>query len=330
MFPLVSVILPFYNAENTIAKTIESILFQTFADFELLCIDNNSCDGSRSIVKQFVRKDRRVAVIDESRQGVAFAHNKGCSAARGKYIARIDADDVAYSHKLGIQVAFLDENPRIGAVATQATYVSSCLMREGFSRFVAWSNSVCSYHELQLSQFIESPIIHPTSMWRREVGERFGNCEHGNFPEDYEMWLRWLQAGVEVVKIKEQLLYWVDSATRLTRTHDAYSVDAFYRIKTMYLAQWLKVNNPHYPKCLIWAGGRKNSKRARLLASYGIQIIGFIDIKHSQNTIHYLDIPSKNECFILSYVANWGAREKVRDFLVCRGFVEGRHFICVS
>jgi len=328
--PLLSVVLPFYNAESTIAKTIESILIQTFSDFELLCIDNNSTDSSLAIIEQFAKVDSRIRVLAESNQGVVFAHNKGCAEAKGRYIARIDSDDVACPDKFQKQIDELESDNTLGAVATQAQYIPDGELREGFSRFVDWSNSVCTYKEIILSQFIESPIIHPTAMWRREIGERYGNCKHGDFPEDYEMWLRWIKNGAVIRKIPETLLQWYDSDTRLTRTCDSYSVDAFYKIKTKYLNDWLKKNNPFYPECYVWAGGRKNSKRARLLEEYGIQILGEIDVKKKTETIHYLDIPPKEECFVLSYVANWGAREKVRAYLAQRGFIEGVNYICAS
>lgn len=328
--PLLSVILPYFNAENTISFAIESLLKQTFTNFQVLAVDNNSVDSSASIIKQYAEQDSRIVMISEKKQGVVYAHNAGAIHANTEFLARMDADDVALPSKFQRQIDFLLKNPDKDAVATCVEYEPYASNNEGFERFVNWSNSVCSFEDIYLSQFIELPIVHPTAMWRREVGERFGNCLSGSFPEDYEMWLRWLRNGVRVEKLPEKLLVWKDSAARLTRTDPIYSVDSFFKIKTKYLAKWLENNNSFHPKCYVWAGGRKNFQRAKLLHEYGIEIIGNIDVIERDRTIYYKNIPSAKDCFIVSYVNNWGARKKIRSFLTERGFIEGQNFICAS
>ena len=100
MSPKVSVILPFYNAENTLSKAVDSILLQTYNNFELLLIDNNSTDKSLYIVKDFIKKDHRIQLLTEERQGVAFAMNKGIDFSNGEYIARMDADDYIFTREV--------------------------------------------------------------------------------------------------------------------------------------------------------------------------------------------------------------------------------------
>ena len=93
--PKVSVILPFFNAEQTLNRAIESIANQSYSNFECILIDNNSTDKSNSIAKEWVTKDNRFILTTEEKQGVVFASNKGFEIAQGKYIARMDADDFA-------------------------------------------------------------------------------------------------------------------------------------------------------------------------------------------------------------------------------------------
>ena len=187
----VSVILPFYNAESTLQRAIESIYHQDMKQFECLLVDNNSTDGSREIAEDWCAKDPRFRLIEESRQGVMFASNKGALASSGEFLARMDADDVSLPSRLRLQSEFLKNHPDHGAVAGRVVHVGDPEKTGGFKRYVEWSNSVCSYQEIFLRRFIEAPIVNPTAMWRRSIMEQHGMYRSGPFPEDYELWLRW-------------------------------------------------------------------------------------------------------------------------------------------
>ncbi len=332
--PKISVILPFYNAEGTLNRAIESIVHQDFKDFELILIDNNSTDGGRKLAQNWQDTDSRVRLIEEVEQGVMFASNRGAKEARGEYISRMDADDWAFQDKLGKQAAFLDQNSEYGAVAGLVEHISHSEYTEGFSRYVEWSNSVQTYEEIYNRRFIDSPIVNPSAMWRRSVGEKYGLYKAGDFPEDYEMWLRWLDQGLKIMKIPDPVLKWYDSDTRLTRTDKIYSDAAFYRIKSEYLAKWLKENNPYHPYVSIWGASRISRRRARLLEPFGVKFKYFIDTKHSRQIgkeiIYYEDIPSTGEVFVLTYIKQMNNRGKIMSFLEGRDYIEGKDYLVVS
>lgn len=332
--PKISVILPFYNAESTLVRAIQSITQQDFRNFELILIDNNSTDSSRELAEKLQETDSRIKVIEESKQGVMFASNKGAEEAKGEYISRMDADDWAYPEKLALQVEFLDKNPDFGAVAALVEHVSHSENTKGFSRYVEWSNSIQTYEEIYNRRFIESPIVNPSAMWRRSVGEKHGLYKAGDFPEDYEMWLRWLDRGVKIMKIPTSLLKWYDSDTRLTRTDKIYSDAAFYRIKSEYIAKWLRENNPYHPYVSIWGASRISRRRARLLEPFGVSFKCFIDTKKSRQIgneiIYFEDLPSAGEMFILTYIRQMNNRERIMKFLEERGYVEGEDYLVVS
>ncbi len=332
--PKVSVVLPFFNACSTLLRAADSILGQELPDWECIMVDNNSTDGSREIALSMVKRDSRFTLIEEPRQGVMFASNKGCDAARGAYIARMDADDVALSCRLSLQCDFLDRNPEYGAVAGLVNHVGDPETTGGFSRFVEWSNSVISYDEIFHRRFIEAPIVNPTAMWRRQTMEQFGLYLSGDFPEDYEMWLRWLDRGVKIAKVPEVVLDWHDSQGRLTRTHPIYSDRAFYEIKSRYLAKWLSAHNPYRPKVWVWGASRISRRRAKILEQHGVSIDAYIDTKRSrqleQQIIYYEDLPTAGEGFILTYIRQMDNRGKIQTFLGERGYVEGKDYLLVS
>ena len=111
--PQISVILPFFNAARTLNSALQSIAVQDLTNFECIMIDNNSSDGSREIALQWESSDQRFKMVEEVRQGVMFASNRGCEVALGKYIARMDADDVARPRRLSLQASFLDAHPEL-------------------------------------------------------------------------------------------------------------------------------------------------------------------------------------------------------------------------
>ncbi|NOX47784.1 MAG: glycosyltransferase family 2 protein [Chlorobi bacterium] len=332
--PIVTVILPFFNAGHTLKRAIESIASQSLGDFECILINNNSTDNSVEIAKAWVEKDKRFILVHEKEQGVMFASNAGSREAQGKYIARMDADDWSFPKRLELQIAFLDSNPDFGAVSGLVEHIPHSENTKGFARYVEWVNSVQTYQEILNSRFIESPIPNPSAMWRKEVAEKHGMYKYGDFPEDYEMWLRWLSKGVRIKKLPETILKWHDSDTRLTRTNPIYSDSAFYRIKTKYLADWLKENNPFHPRITIWGASRISRRRARLLKQYGIEIEYYIDTKRGRQldkeVMYYSEIPPPGNLFILTYIKQMNARDEIQDFLHGRGYREGIDYLLVS
>ncbi len=332
--PKISVVLPFYNAEQTLHRAISSIASQDLGDFECIMVDNNSTDGSRKIAEGWARKDQRITLESESKQGVMFASNRGAEKARGAYIARMDADDCALPGRLRLQSEFLDANPQYGAVAGLVNHVGDPGSTAGFRRFVEWSNSLRSYDEIFNRRFIEAPIVNPSAMWRRVTMEQHGMYLSGDFPEDYEMWLRWLDRGVKIAKVPEVVLDWHDSEERLTRTGEIYSEKAFYEVKSRYLAKWLASNNPFHPFVSVWGASRISRRRARVLEQFGIRIGAYIDTKPGRqiesSLLFYKDLPRAGECFVLTYIRQMDNREKIQEFLEQRAYVEGRNYLLVS
>ena len=315
-------------------RAIKSIINQTYQDFECILIDNNSTDNSYAIATTLAKEDNRITITEESRQGVVFASNTGFQLAKGEFIARMDADDDAHPERLRLQAEFLEQYTEFGAVGGLVEYKSDFQSFTGFNKYVNWVNSVITYEQIKINRFIDSPIVNPSAMWRRETGKKHGMYKSGDFPEDYEMWLRWLEEGVKISKVPSYVLKWHDSKNRLTRNHSIYSDNAFYRIKTFYLSKWLEKNNPFYPNAVIWGASKTSRKRAALLESYGIKIDAYIDTKRTRQIgkplIYYKNIEEPGKYFILVYVRQWHAKEQIKNFLHTKKYKEGEHFLFVS
>jgi glycosyltransferase involved in cell wall biosynthesis len=335
MQPLVSIVLPFYNCENRLADSIESILSQTFKQFELILVNNNSNDNSHNIASRFVANDSRIKLIEEPRQGSVFALNSGIELAQAPYIARMDANDTCSPERLEKQVGFLNNNPVFGIVSCQVEFNTNSLNtenQEAIRQYILSNNKLITSEQIWENCFIESPIIDSTVMFRKELVDDFGGYITGDFPSDYELWLRWLSHGVKMQKLHEILYQWTYLPDRLSQKNDRYTDQAFFEVKSRYLVDWLKKYNQFYPDVAVWGAGRQSRQRFYILHELGIQAKFYIDLRENpaNKVIQSQHTPPAGRYFILSYVSNRFAREKIKIFLVELGYTEGKDFLCVS
>jgi glycosyltransferase involved in cell wall biosynthesis len=324
----VSVVMPVYNAESTVFHALESLRAQSFRSMEIIVVNDGSTDGTLEIL----RSQPGLKLLDHSHRGIAPALNDGLAAARGDYIARMDADDLCHPERIEKQASFLDAFPNIGIVGCRVGFGGDRERQAGYAAHVDWINSLIEPEEIALNRFVESPFAHPSVLFRRELFEQFGAYRDGPFPEDYELWLRWMANGVKAGKVDEELVVWNDPPDRLSRTDPRYSIDAFYGTKAQYLSQWLEKHNPHHPEVIVWGAGRVTRKRVAILESYGLRITHYIDIKPRRlncgtPVIMPDALPDPDTCFVLPMVGKRGAREQIRAILKARGFVEGANCI---
>lgn len=333
--PKISVTLPCYNCGDTVGKTLDSILAQTCTDFEVVAVDDGSTDNTSGVLTEYARQDSRIRTFSIEHGGVIAAANAGIEAAKGRYIARMDGDDEMLPERLAAQSRLLDENPNLGLVGCRVRFGGCRENCAGYAHYVDWTNSLLTPEAISLNRFVEFPVPNPSIMYRRECIDDHGPYIDGDFPEDYELLLRWLEAGVNMAKVDEELMIWNDPPSRLSRNHPRYDVNAFYRIKTEYLARWLEANNPHHPVVHILGSGRTTRKRADLLLGHGIEFAAYYDIDprkigHVVNGVKVIDrndIPAAGDGFCIPYVASRGARDEIAEFLESRGYILGRDYI---
>jgi len=180
--PVISVLLPVYNAERYVAEAISSILTQTFTDFELIIINDGSTDNSGNVIKQF--KDQRIILVEQNNQGLATSLNNGLKIAKGRYIARQDNDDVSAPDRFQKQVEYLEKHPGIGLLGTAALIVDENNKETG--RF---HQHPLSSHELKYFLLFDNPFVHSSVMIRRTVMQQVGTYYTGKqYFEDYNLW----------------------------------------------------------------------------------------------------------------------------------------------
>ena len=190
--PLVSVIVPAYNAEAFISQALDSVLAQTYTNIEVLVVDDGSDDRTAEIVKSFAQRDERVILLQQSNKGVAAARNLAIQKSSGEYIAPIDADDIWYPQKLEKQVqSMLNAEPYIGLVYVWSVHIDKQgLLLKGYCKIIQEGEV---YTELLHRNFIGNASA---SLIRRACFDRVGyyNCElkeqNGQGLEDWDLYLR--------------------------------------------------------------------------------------------------------------------------------------------
>jgi len=334
--PFVSVVLPVFNGMPYLPEALESLWQQTWPHFEVLVIDDGSTDGTARWLADC--KEPRLKVVRRSHEGIVVALNAGLEQARGAFIARMDADDRCHPERFFRQVEALQARPELGLIATAARYWGEADQGQGFQHFVDWNNRLLEPRTIYLRRFVESPLIHPTVMFRKALVAHHGGYRDGDFPEDYELWLRWLAGGVRMAKLDWPGLDWRERPSRLSRADRRYATDAFYRLKTGYLADWLKTKGFANKGVVVWGAGRVSRQRAQLLVEAGIPIQAYVDIDprkvgqvvHGRRVWSPDSLPGPGHVFVLSYVANRGAGSQIFQFLTAKGHVEGRDFLMAA
>jgi glycosyltransferase involved in cell wall biosynthesis len=213
-FPLfsVSVVMAVYNGGAFLRDTITSILHQTLREFEFIIINDGSTDETSQVLSA-VTDPRIIVINNRQNRGLAYSLNEGLARAQGKYIARIDAGDLAAPERLERQAAFLDTHPEVGILGTGHTFIDEGGQQRGMRR-----NPIGDL-DIRWTSLLKNPFFHPTVMLRREV-----LCRHHlrydtafQASQDYDLWTRMLQY-TEGANLNDVLLSYRKSHESITAT----------------------------------------------------------------------------------------------------------------
>ena len=335
--PKLSILLPAYNAQNTVKRAAESCLNQSFNDLELIIINDGSIDRTENICDQMKHNDQRIKLISlQKNQGVAQAVEMGRQSASGKYIARMDADDYSYPDRFIQQIQLLDNNPSIDGCGTSVRLLGATRTDpgRGFLSYVDWINSLNDPTQIAAQRFVDSPIANPTSMVRSIRIEEIGGFPNPKWAEDYDLWLTMLEKGMKLTNIDKVLLDWYDSPERLTRSSRRYSLDNFSKAKAHYLAKMPDVLKNGIQ---IAGAGPIGKRLAKDLVEKNVKVTRFYEIdqkkinqKINKISVHdYSELKCQSETLV-SAVCRPGAREKIRKLASSSGYIEGVNFFCAA
>jgi glycosyltransferase involved in cell wall biosynthesis len=332
--PRISILLPFHREGGMLEEAIRSILQQSLEDWELVLVDSEADAATRTVAAGFARSDERIRHVTADTPGIGAALNLGLTACSAPHIARMDADDRMMPERLRLQTEFLDRHPDIGLVACRCEVFPATQENEGYRLFVDWQNTLLSPDDHRRNRFVESPVAHPAVLFRKDLTERFGGYRTDGVPEDYELWLRWMDRDVRFVKLPETLLQWRDRPERLSRNHPDYTEEAFFRVKADYLHRFL-TRTLRAERPLVVCGGSRNIRnRTAVLEAAGLRITAYTDVVRRQgNPLPYLpvaDLPAPGTAFFISLIGQRGVREEIRKLLTGSGHREEQDFLLLA
>lgn len=332
--PLVSILMPVYDAAATLPAALRSVTAQTFREWELIAVNDGSSDTSLEILDRTAQKDRRIRVLTGAHVGHIEALRSANALASAPLLARMDADDIMHPRRLLLQVTRLDSPPHVDVLATRVRSIGTT--GEGMRRYVDWQNGLLSHEELVTNLFVESPIAHPSVLMRRDLFERAGGYHDPGWAEDFDLWHRMRERGARFEKLPRTLLSWRDGKRRLTRTHPMYSEQKFYAAKFHFFRRHPLCQSP----VSVWGAGPIGRDWTRDLLRSGIEVPHVIDIDPRKigrtiangrvKVVSPEEALSKRSGLILGAVGARGARDLIRSRLERESLAEGRDFLFVA
>ncbi len=211
--PRISVLMTIYNGAAFLRPAIESVLAQSFCDFEFVLVDDGSADESRDIVRSFA--DVRIRLIEAPHAGLTAALNRGGAACRGDLIARMDADDIAAPERFAAQADRFDREPDLDVLCSDARLIDARGQTIGAHRMGDWNGDIL--REALLHRRRAMPIIHPSVMMRRKLFARLEGYRDFACAEDHDFWLRAMGAGARFDHVARPLLSYRVHAKGLSR-----------------------------------------------------------------------------------------------------------------
>jgi hypothetical protein len=333
--PVVSVVLPLFNHGEHVCAAVASMLAQTVRESEVIVIDDGSTDGGLARLRSAFGGEERLRLATIPHSGIVPAINRGIAMARGLFIARMDADDLATPDRLQVQLEVMASNSRIGAIDCLVEIGAGPATGMGMREHVDWLNSLASWERIRAELFVESPLVHPAVVMRRAALAQAGGYLDVEGPEDYSLWLRMVRAGWQLGKAPKTCLVWRDLPGRLTRQSERYSPGRILDLKLEHL--------PSIHPCVregvqVWGAGPTGRRLVRGLARSGIPLVRLFDIDPAKwgrtvsgAPVRPLDeLPQHLSRMTLIALGTRKAKAQVKEWCRAKGLVEGEQVLFVS
>jgi glycosyltransferase involved in cell wall biosynthesis len=334
MPPAVSILLPVFNAANTLVSCLDSVRRQTLIDWECVIVDDGSEDASVEIAAKAAESDPRFIHVRRIHTGLIETLNSGIDRCSGDLVARMDADDWMHRDRLALQARALAEDTALELVGTHVRTFPRSALGDGSREYEAWLNSMRSPADVYRERFIECPLAHPTWMLRRATLEHARYRDRG-WPEDYDLLLRLLQNGNRAGVVPQRLVAWRHHPGRLSRRNPRYSLECFTACRAAFLASDYLHKSDSY---VLGGYGQTGRALRRALAGHEKRLSGLIEVHPGRigQRIHNAPVVTPDQIdqlpphpLIIS-VSGAGPRAEIRHKLSDLNRVEGHDFVCAA
>lgn len=316
--PLISILTPFKNTSQYLPECLDSILNQTYTNWELLIVDDHSDDKSFEIVRKYAERDERIKLFRNPGNGIIEALRMAFSQSKGTFITRMDSDDIMEPNKLEVLAKNLIEYGKNHISIGLVKYFSAVGISDGYAKYETWINKLTKEGNNYSEIYKECVIPSPCWMIHRDDLIACNAFIPDDYPEDYDLTFRFYESKFKCIPCDKMLHNWRDYATRTSRNHEHYAQNYFLDIKIRY---FLKLDYDPSRPLAVWGAGFKGKSIAKHLVDKGIPFAWICDNpnkvgKHiyGQAMKHFNYLKElKNPQSIIT-VANDDAQKEIRHY----------------
>ena len=272
--PLVSILTPFKNVAPYIDDCLQSISAQTYTNWELLIVDDNSTDNSYAIVKAYAKIDARIKLFKNNNSGIITALQLAFKNSTGDFVTRMDSDDIMTTNKLEVMVNQLQASGQKHIALGLVKYFSAEGISEGYAKYEAWLNTLTKTGANYSEIYKECVIASPCWMLYKEDLIACDAFNPNRYPEDYDLTFRFYEQGFKCLPSQDILHHWRDYSKRTSRTHEHYAQNYFLELKLHY---FLKLDYDAKRPLTIWGAGFKGKAIAKMLVAKDVDFYWICD-----------------------------------------------------
>ncbi len=316
--PLVSIITPFKNTEAFLPECLNSIIQQTYSNWELILVNDHSTDYSFLIAEEYTKKDNRIKLYNNSGKGIIAALQLAYTKSNGTYITRMDSDDIMSHDKIEVLLKNLLQYGKSHIALGLVKYFSQKPIGDGYKKYELWLNKLTKKGSNFTEIYKECVIPSPCWMIHRDDFKKAGGFSANRYPEDYDLTFRFYKQKFKIIPCKTILHKWRDYSTRSSRIKDEYSQRSLLEIRIDY---FIKLDyNPTRP-LVIWGAGDKGKFIAKKLIDNQIDFSWVCDNPnkigkkiYEQPLFHfnYLKIVKQPQSIVT--VANTVAQKEIKNY----------------
>jgi glycosyltransferase involved in cell wall biosynthesis len=264
----VSILIPVRNGEQFLTECMDSILYQTYTDWEVIIVNDHSTDSTLAMLEQYAVQDSRIKVENNRGKGIIPALQLAYSKSSGDFVTRMDADDRMSSHKIELMVSKLQEKGEGFVAVGLVEYFSEEGIGEGYFYYQEWLNRL-TLSEINFNEIYKECVI-PSPSWMMHTTdfEKMGGFDAELYPEDYELAFRMLKYEMKIASIPEIIHFWRDYQTRTSRTDSNYSDNFFLPLKMNY---FFEIHRDEKRPIQLWGAGKKGKELATYLVDQQIE-----------------------------------------------------------
>lgn len=317
--PLISILTPFKNTEQFLPECLDSIINQSYTNWELLIVDDSSTDNSYNIVTSYAESDKRIKLFNNEGNGIIKALRTAFKNTKGDLITRMDSDDVMPYNKLELMKNDLITNGRGHVALGLVKYFSDAGISDGYERYEVWLNKLTAEGSNYSEIYKECVIASPCWMVHKEDLIKCEAFKPNRYPEDYDLTFRFKKYNLKCIPSTSILHYWRDYSTRTSRTHEHYAQNYFLDIKLHY---FLELDYNKERPLVIWGAGNKGKTIAQLLIKNNVPFYWICDNPkkigkdiYNQKLLPFNHLEKLQQPQSIITVANEEAQKEINTYL---------------